>query len=445
MIRRIILENYMAHGRTVIEPAAGLTVLVGPNNCGKSAVAHALQTLCYNRPADFAVRHGEKEASVTVETDDGHVLTWQRRKNVVSYVIDGREIGRLGQGGVPDDLHRYLRMPRIDPPNESGAPFFVHFGLQKSPIFLLDDPPARAATFFASSSDAEKLLEMQKRHREKVKETKRDHDRLGSEAAGLDRRLEATAGIGDLAEGMTQLEASYRGLAESDRAIASRRELIDRLDRGGKRREKQAGRVRAAQPLEMPPRLAETEPLRQMIARLGQRGERLRHESLCTAAVGSLQAPPAWNDTAELRQMMDRLARVETQLQQAGAIDGGLVPLVAPPAWNDTTSLRQMMAKLSRAQNQFRELLAIDTGLAPLIPPPAADREGLAAMKNLLLRGKELAARRGAAKAEMLLAESAIDAVRERVQAWVEANPNCPTCGAPSLSESVLEAEHQHA
>ena len=163
MIRRIILENYMAHGRTVIEPAAGLTVLVGPNNCGKSAVAHALQTLCYNKPADFAVRHGEKEASVTVETDDGHILTWRRRKNVVSYVIDGREIGRLGQAGVPDDLHRYLRMPRIDPSNESGAPFFVHFGLQKSPIFLLDDPPARAATFFASSSDAEKLLEMQKR------------------------------------------------------------------------------------------------------------------------------------------------------------------------------------------------------------------------------------------------------------------------------------------
>jgi len=42
MIRRIILENYMAHVRTVIEPADGLTVLAGPNNCGKTAVVETL-------------------------------------------------------------------------------------------------------------------------------------------------------------------------------------------------------------------------------------------------------------------------------------------------------------------------------------------------------------------------------------------------------------------
>lgn len=46
MIRRIELINFMSHRRTLIEPAAGLTVLVGPNNCGKSAVVSALQILC---------------------------------------------------------------------------------------------------------------------------------------------------------------------------------------------------------------------------------------------------------------------------------------------------------------------------------------------------------------------------------------------------------------
>ena len=43
MITRITLENYMSHARTVIEPAGGLTVIVGPNNCGKSAIASALR------------------------------------------------------------------------------------------------------------------------------------------------------------------------------------------------------------------------------------------------------------------------------------------------------------------------------------------------------------------------------------------------------------------
>ena len=168
MIRRIVLENYMSHGRTVIEPAAGLTVLVGPNNCGKSAIIHALQTLCYNKPNEFAIRHDQKEASIEVETQDGHVLKWRRRRSgAVSYEIDGQPIHRLGQGGVPDGLHALLRMPRIESA-DGQAVFLVHFGLQKSPVFLLDDPPTRAATFFASSSDAERLLQMQRRHREKV-------------------------------------------------------------------------------------------------------------------------------------------------------------------------------------------------------------------------------------------------------------------------------------
>src|SRR3954451_9603772 len=97
----------MSHARTEIEPAAGLTVLIGPNNCGKSAVVSALETLARGTRGDFMVRHGEKLCSVTVETDDGHVITWKRKGKVVSYAIDGREVHR----DTPDDLHEYLKLP----------------------------------------------------------------------------------------------------------------------------------------------------------------------------------------------------------------------------------------------------------------------------------------------------------------------------------------------
>jgi len=66
----------MSHSSTVIEPAKGLTVLIGPNNCGKSAVVSALDTLCNNPSGDYMLRHGKKEAQVTVETDDNHIITW---------------------------------------------------------------------------------------------------------------------------------------------------------------------------------------------------------------------------------------------------------------------------------------------------------------------------------------------------------------------------------
>ena len=70
MIRRITLDNFMSHSHTVIEPAEGLTILVGPNNCGKSAVITALQTLYYNELGGFMIRHGESDCRVTVETEE---------------------------------------------------------------------------------------------------------------------------------------------------------------------------------------------------------------------------------------------------------------------------------------------------------------------------------------------------------------------------------------
>src|SRR5438876_10660034 len=110
MLTRIELENFMSHEHTVIEPAAGLTVLLGPNNCGKSAVVSALQTLAQNTSGDFMIRHGEKDARVAVETDDGHVLCWRRKGATVSYLIDGKEIGRLKRD-IPEDLHEHLKLP----------------------------------------------------------------------------------------------------------------------------------------------------------------------------------------------------------------------------------------------------------------------------------------------------------------------------------------------
>src|SRR5271157_856189 len=103
MIRRITLHNYMSHAHTVIEPAAGLTVLVGPNNCGKSAVIAALQILSSNENSTYVMRHGAKECSVKVETDDGHTIQW-RRKNAPSYLIDGQVFDRLRGSGLPDEL-----------------------------------------------------------------------------------------------------------------------------------------------------------------------------------------------------------------------------------------------------------------------------------------------------------------------------------------------------
>ena len=192
MITRIELTNFMSHARTVIEPAAGLTVLVGPNNCGKSAVVAALQVLCRNETAKYVVRHDTKECTVQVETDDGHTVVWSRKMaGSPRYLIDGQLFDRLGRGGVPDELHQALRLPPIE--TGADADFDVHFGMQKAPIFLLGNSASMAARFFASSSDAIRLVEMQKRHRDRLAEKQREKNRLEAESKQLNAELEALA------------------------------------------------------------------------------------------------------------------------------------------------------------------------------------------------------------------------------------------------------------
>src|SRR6478752_3450818 len=131
MIQRIELKNFMSHEYTVIEPAAGLTVLVGPNNCGKSAVVAALQILCHNDSSTYVLRHNERECSVKVETDDGHVIVWQR-KNSPRYTIDGELFDRLSKSGLPESLQNVLRLSKVDAGNETD--FDIHFATQKTPI-----------------------------------------------------------------------------------------------------------------------------------------------------------------------------------------------------------------------------------------------------------------------------------------------------------------------
>jgi DNA repair ATPase RecN len=186
MITRIELKNFMSHQHTVIEPAAGLTVLVGPNNIGKSAVVAALQILCRNERSNYVMRHGERECSVAVTTDDGHSIEW-RRKNSPSYVIDATLFDRLGRGGVPNELQPALRLPTVDDSN--GDDFDVHFGTQKAPIFLLGSSEANAARFFASSSDVIQLVSIQKRHKEKLAAAQQRKNHLEDESRRVNHDL----------------------------------------------------------------------------------------------------------------------------------------------------------------------------------------------------------------------------------------------------------------
>lgn len=89
-LKRIIIENFQSHQKTIIEPApAGqLTVIVGPSDVGKTAIIRALRWLFYNQPqgTDF-IRTGATFARVTVEYESGHKVVRERTVSTNRYKI----------------------------------------------------------------------------------------------------------------------------------------------------------------------------------------------------------------------------------------------------------------------------------------------------------------------------------------------------------------------
>src|SRR5688500_18842396 len=258
MITRIELTNFMSHVHTVIEPAAGLTVLVGPNNCGKSAVVAALKILCHNENSTYVVRHGEKECSVKITTDDGHTVEWRRKKSP-SYVIDGQTFDRLRNAALPEELQRALRLALVD--DGCGGQFDVHFGEQKTPIFLLDKSAATAARFFSSSSDASRLLAMQRRHKEKLSQRQRDKSRLEAETRQLNAELEALTPATDLDEQLKTIEQEYRTLGQAAARLAQAEQDQAALTAQQQVLFRQEAQSQVLAPLARPPELAPTELL----------------------------------------------------------------------------------------------------------------------------------------------------------------------------------------
>jgi exonuclease SbcC len=376
MIRRISLENYMSHSHTIIEPAAGLTVLVGPNNCGKSAVVSALETLCNNASGDYMVRHDEKEASVTVETDEDHTFVWRRGKNV-SYVIDGREINRLKRD-IPDDLHKLLRLPKVDA-GEKGDPFDIHFGTQKSPIFLLNEPESRAALFFASSSDTAILLEMQKRHRNKVKERKSDKTRLQGEIEKLDAELAALAPLDTLAASIERTEVQYQKLKELEGQVYTLGQEWEALRAHSLKYDRLVQEYQCLAPLEPIPDLADPSLLESLIDDLVNAERQLQRESARHSVLESLDAPPALDDVEKLESLCRALSHEEEKncKLMAKAVCLGL--LNDPPALDDTSPLEKIVADLESAQLAYIALCKQQRVLESLsLPPELADSKPLA-------------------------------------------------------------------
>jgi hypothetical protein len=429
MITRIEITNFMSHVHTVIEPAAGLTVLVGPNNCGKSAVVAALQILCHNDASTYVLRHGERECSVKIETDDGHTVEW-RRKNAPSYLIDGQVFDRLRGSGLPEELHAALRLPKVDA--EGDADFDIHFGTQKAPIFLLGGSAA-AARFFASSSDAIQLVQMQRRHKEKLADANRMKNRLEAESKQLNAELEtlepvvdvegrlaaATLLYDEVTRGATWLleaekqeaairaqaamHARFAALADALRPVLPPPEMfpiepleerIAAIVNADNRLAATASPAAALAGLQSPPDMARTDPLETLIAAIELEDGR-RHAGLSRCgALAAIQPPPALFDVASLAQSTESIVELTERVERCDEERRSLAGLAGPPQLADVDSLDRLIERLASCERERGVAQRRSAAMGAIAEPPRpADEAELANLVAAIVRTTAQAAR----------------------------------------------------
>lgn len=81
----------------------GLTVVTGTNNAGKSAFFRAIRGAFTNSRGHDFVRYGKGHCTVDLTFDDGRTLTWQKGKNVNTYVVNGgKPFEKVGHGVPPE-------------------------------------------------------------------------------------------------------------------------------------------------------------------------------------------------------------------------------------------------------------------------------------------------------------------------------------------------------
>lgn len=430
VIQRIELTNFMSHEHTVIEPAAGLTVLVGPNNCGKSAVVVALQSLASNENSAFVIRHGAKECSVRVETNDGHVIEWRRKNASSRYTIDGQLYDRLGRNGTPDTLDQTLRLARVAAGTWKAD---VHFGDQKDPIFLLDSGESKAAQFFASSSDASRFVEMQALHKQKTAAAQKDKIRLEADAAQLNRELETLAPVAELDEGLRVLENAYVELCDLARCIGEHEMILGQMRAKSAQRVRHGAQCDALSTLPEPPVLCAEQPLASLCLQLRKVDLNAARSAARAAALRELAAPPVMTLTQPLEKLARDLVLAAAASRRAKLVRDSLADLQAPPSLRDVAALERLVASLKSLGHDLQHQTQLGAALSPLDSPPAvADQqaatsrlnEDLAQMRSAMKHVEECQRRAMAAADELGEAQSHIDQ-------WAAQEQICSACGSP--------------
>lgn len=438
MIRKIVLQNFMAHEMTELELGDGLNVLVGPNNIGKSTIAVALKTLARNGNSSFVQRHDAKECSVIVTTSEGHTIQWQKKKSP-SYIINGEVKDRLGRGGTPPELDETLRLAPVEFEDKDFEP---HFGEQKSPIFLINRPPSQIAQFFSTTSDAERLVAMQRLHQRKKGDAQSQLKFLESANEELTQQSECLEPVPMLANLVDQLEKDLTVISGLDAEInALLVGYLENWKKGSVEASFQKQRLNSLEELQHLPTFYDELPLASFLQQLERVERECEKTRTMAMELANLPQVPEIHNTEPLEQSCERLEGAYQQHSFWSMRCNSVANLATPPKElpeTDAANFVQEYVELLHVVEQSQ--IQIETLAMLPVPPQPLDTDSLPLLLDAMHSHLQ-------ASEALLSSQQKLDVESERLDRslgeWLAANPTCPTCGT-GLTLEMVRKRHSH-
>ena len=220
---KVKVENFQSIESAEIE-IDGLTVITGTNNAGKSAFFRAIRGAFSNtRGYDF-VRQGKSHCRVSLEFEDGQTLVWKKGKGVNTYIVNGKELPKVGHG-VPLEAQGFGVLPM----RAGNAELWPQIAPQITGVsFLLHESGSVIAEAVADVERVNLLGKALKQCESDRRSTKSDLKIRKKDAALFSEKMEKFSGLSEAAQKAEILEqkrakAEKTGKAHSNLVKISKR------------------------------------------------------------------------------------------------------------------------------------------------------------------------------------------------------------------------------
>lgn len=297
MITRLHLTNFQSWTQVTLD-LSPITVIIGETDAGKSALLRGLSCALFNTMEGTGmVRAGQNSAEVSLETDDGHVVTWSRGTGLNRYQLDGQVYDKPGRT-VPEPIREALQIRELE---FDGETVRLQWAPQMDAPFLLADSGAKATRMLGVAGSAAVTAQAARLAQQEVK---KEQDAHRAAANHLDRLQAQLASYADVDAAAPIAEALQQVLAQAQ-SLQTRRQQLQALQ--------QESEAAIARRIAL---RAQEEKLGALTAALGQRVAIAQRQEFLARGLAAFQGRARLREIADCQAALVEQFRMQARLRE---------------------------------------------------------------------------------------------------------------------------------